>query len=121
MPLLENTMRRGYWECVWVPRPALSFPRLYFCYKRAHLLPFTAGDPSRCAPPAWEAHNHVAPLPLLPHESRDKGIIFGTRAVTQQMNYLSLGMEGEEAFPLGSLILFWIGGWLPGYVCVPCV
>lgn len=22
---------------------------------------------------------------------------------------------------LGSLILFWIGGWLPGYVCVPCM
>lgn len=27
-------MRRGYWECVWVPRLALSFPRLYFCYKK---------------------------------------------------------------------------------------
>lgn len=35
------------------------------------------------------------------------------------MNYLSLGME-ERRHLLGSLILFWIGGWLPGYVAM-CV
>lgn len=119
-PLLESTLRRGYWECVWVPRLALSFPRLCFCYKKSssHALPLRE-TPAAVHPPAWGAHSHVALLPL-PHGSRDKGIIFGTRAVTQQMNYLSLGMEERRHFAglLNSFLDWRVAARVRGHVCM---
>lgn len=61
------------------------------CQRPQPLLPCLGGPQPRCSVP-------------LPPGNQDKGIIFGTGAVTQQMHYLSLGVKERRRFA-GLLIL----------------
>ena len=119
-PLPESTLRRGYGGCVWIPRlsPSLSLGSALACRMSSSCALPLRETPASMPPPAWGAHSHAALLPLL--GSRDKGIIFGTGAVTQQMNYLSLGMEERRHFAglLNSVLDWRVAAWVRGHVCM---
>lgn len=93
-PSPSLSLRRWDWRCVWLPSLSLSSaPVCKMSESRVLTLPETPASTSHCL--GGPQPRCSAPLP---HGSQDKGIIFGTRVVTQQMNYLSLGMEERRHF-----------------------